>query len=73
MNKKKEKLTESIIKKTVKPVIKKEKPKPLVTLTFDRWFNTLKRPQHHKAGMRAFADTKGKRTKEAWDRLFQGY
>lgn len=73
MNKKKDKTTESSAKKPVKIVVKKERPKPKVTMTFDRWFNTLKRPQHHKAGMKAFADTKGKRTKETWDRLFQGY
>lgn len=48
-------------------------------ISFDMWFqcsdrsaSDLKHP-HHKAGMMSFADTKDKRTKQEWDRLFAGY
>ena len=47
--------------------------KPLVLLTFDRWFALQGRPAHHKLGMRAFASTKGKKTREAWDSIFENY
>lgn len=44
-----------------------------VLVTFDRWFRTLGRPEHHKRGMRAFASTDGKRTVAAWNQLFKNY
>lgn len=58
-----------------KPVktVKKVRPKPEPTMTFDRWFISLGRPLHHKAGMVAFAKTKGKRSSNAWYKLFKAY
>lgn len=64
------------------PVLSKPMPssKPMKTtkpaepmLTFDRWFATTGRPAHHKAGMRAYVNVKGKRTKAFWDGLFKSY
>lgn len=46
-------------------------PEPVVS--FDRWFASLGRPQHHKAGMKAYASTKGKKTVTAWIAVFAGY
>lgn len=46
-------------------------PPPVVS--FDRWFATTGRPQHHKAGMRAYASTNGKKTVAAWNAVFAGY
>lgn len=48
-------------------------------MSFDIWFKFTDRSAagmnqpHHKAGMATFADIKGKRTKQEWDRLFAGY
>lgn len=42
-------------------------------ISFDRWFLTTGRPAHHKAGMRAYSNTKGRRNKAAWDQLFKNY
>ena len=42
-------------------------------LTFDRWFPTTGRPLHHKRGMAAYVNTKGRRTKAVWDALFKKY
>lgn len=61
------------------PVSKDEKqevpaaspPQPLIS--FDRWFATTKRPAHHKAGMKAFASTAGRRTLAQWNTIFQAY
>lgn len=55
------------------PVKIKEAAKPVILLSFDRWFSLQNRPSHHKTGMKAFAGTKGKKTKDAWDRIFKGY
>lgn len=53
---------------------KKAPPAPVEPLlTFDRWFISLGRPSHHKAGMQAYRPTKGRKTKAAWDRLFKDY
>lgn len=49
----------------------KEAPSPVVS--FDRWFSSTGKPQHHKAGMKAFAPTKGKKTVAAWNAAFAGY
>lgn len=46
-------------------------PQPIVT--FDRWFAMTKRPAHHKAGMKAFASTAGRRTLAQWNTIFQAY
>lgn len=46
-------------------------PQPLIS--FDRWFATTKRPAHHKAGMKAFASTAGRRTMAQWTTIFQAY
>lgn len=53
--------------------VKKERPAPPQMITFDRYFVSLGRPMHHKAGMAAFTNTKGKKTIEAWDALFEKY
>ncbi len=53
-----------------------EKPKPIPVMTFDRYFATLGKPDHHKAGMRAYLSVrnlKGKKSVEAWNRLLDGY
>lgn len=48
-------------------------------ISFDLWFKCSDRSAaamnqpHHKAGMMSFTETKGKRTKQEWDRLFAGY
>lgn len=44
-------------------------------MTFDRYFISLGRPTHHKSGMEAYLGNKakGKKTKEAWDRLLKDY
>jgi hypothetical protein len=42
-------------------------------MTFDRWFASTGRPPRHKAGMKAFTDTKGKKTVEAWNKIFKKY
>lgn len=51
----------------------KKTDKPLVLLTFDRWFALQGKPVHHKLGMQAFASTKGKKAREVWDRIFAKY
>lgn len=48
-------------------------PLPVQSMTFDVWFSSLGRPLHHKAGMRAFAPTEGRRTKSGWEALFKSY
>ena len=55
--------------------VKKKKsvqPAPQM-ITFDRYFISLGRPLHHRAGMEAYANTKGKRTRESWGALFKNY
>lgn len=44
-----------------------------VLVTFDRWFALQGRPAHHKAGMSAYTNTKGKMTVDAWNKLFKNY
>ncbi len=45
-----------------------------IVMSFDRYFLTLGRPQHHKRGMAAFVKSvKGKKTQQAWELLFKGY
>ena len=46
---------------------------PVPVVSFDRWFATTGRPQHHKAGMQRFAATKGKKTVAAWNAVFARY
>jgi hypothetical protein len=52
---------------------------PPKLITFDVWFTTAERAcarlnqPHHKAGMKAWTRTSGKRTKDEWDRLFSKY
>lgn len=48
-------------------------------ISFDMWFQSSDRSAagmtqpHHKQGMKAFANTKGKRTKDEWDSIFARY
>ena len=42
-------------------------------MTFDRWFSLQNRLFHHKRGMKAYTNTRGKRSIEEWNRLFKGY
>lgn len=65
---------------TVQVMQEKEAPKktkrPMATFTFDRWFASLGRPIHHKAGMLAYLSKKasqGKKTVAEWERLFASY
>jgi hypothetical protein len=53
--------------------LKVDAPKPPQMIMFDRYFMSLGRPMHHKAGMLAFCNTKGKKTREAWQALFAQY
>ena len=57
----------------VQPVVKEEVAKPVIFLNFDVWFSSLGKPMHHKAGMKAFAPTAGKRTVDQWKELFKNY
>lgn len=52
------------------PVVKAPPPQ---LVTFDRWFVTFGKPDRWKAGMRAFADTTGKKTVAQWNAIFAGY
>lgn len=64
---KKEKETEKVQKAA-------EPKEPM--LDFNRYFISTGKPPHHKAGMEAYLSErqlKGKKTKKAWDRLFQDY
>lgn len=73
MSKKREKTPVSAgnpVQLSEKVMAKKDAP---VLLTFDRWFALQGRPAHHKGGMKAFATTAGKKTVEAWDRIFRKY
>jgi len=42
-------------------------------MTFDVWFSSLGKPQHHKSGMKAYARTEVRRTKAGWESLFKSY
>lgn len=57
------------------PTIDKKEPEaaPVQIVSFDRWFATTQRPPHHKAGMKAFANTAGKKPVEQWNLIFQSY
>lgn len=58
------------------PQLPKRRPKPQPVFSFDRYFATLGKPAHWKAGMRAFLRTKDLRSKKTvaeWDRLFTNY
>lgn len=47
---------------------------PEVVMTFDRWFGSQKdKKPHWKAGMKAYANTNGRRTASAWASLFKNY
>lgn len=55
---------------------KKEAAPPELMLSFDRYFSTLGRPDHHKAGMKAFlkkGQAQGKKAKSYWEQLFKTY
>ena len=69
--------TSKVYLDTFKPEAKKEEPvvtiKPPQVVMFDRYFMSLGRPMHHKAGMLAYVNTKGKKTREAWKALFAKY
>lgn len=64
---------EEVVEVVAPKPVKKERPAPPQMITFDRYFMSLGRPMHHKAGMAAFANVKGKKTVEAWDALFEKY
>ena len=67
---KKEKETEVVVE-VLAPVVVEE-PEPRIS--FDRFFQTLGKPAHHKKGMIAFVkNVKGKLTLAAWSALFEGY
>jgi hypothetical protein len=54
----------------------REKTLPQPVFSFDRYFATLGKPAHHKAGMRSYlraADLRSKKTVAEWDRLFANY
>ncbi len=54
----------------------KRLPKLEPVFSFDRYFATLGKPIHHKAGMKAFvkkADLRSKKTVQAWNRIFAAY
>lgn len=44
---------------------------PLVS--FDIWFVSTGKPAHHVAGMKAFADTSGRKTPSNWANIFKSY
>lgn len=46
---------------------------PEMVISFDRWFPTLGKPSHWKTGMKAYAQTSGKKTIAAWAELFKNY
>lgn len=88
MAKKQKEETSSSVKEEVKssPVeeqlirppkaLPKRRPKPEPVFSFDRYFATLGKPAHWKAGMRAYItkkDLRSKKTVAEWDRLFQNY
>lgn len=62
---------EEAIPEAPKEPAKPEKPELVVT--FDRWFAMQGRPDHWKAGMRAYANTAGKKPLSAWDKIFSSY
>ncbi len=55
------------------PTAKKVRPVPPQMITFDRYFLSLGRPMHHRAGLEAYKNTKGKKTLEAWKKMFADY
>lgn len=42
-------------------------------MTFDTWFLSTGRPVHHKKGMQAYTDTKGKKSVDYWNQVFSTY
>jgi hypothetical protein len=53
-----------------------KKAAPMPIFTFDRYFASLGKPAHWRAGMRAWLSNsaaKGKRTVAEWNRLFKDY
>ena len=42
-------------------------------MTFDHWFAVSGRKKHHKAALKVFTNTSGKRTKDDWDLAFKSY
>ena len=55
-----------------KPVVQAPTAAALV-ISFDRWFATTGKPEHWKAGMKAHAQTSGKKTLAAWAQMFENY
>lgn len=64
---------EEVVGKVWTEAVAAAPPKPPQMIMFDRYFMSLGRPMHHKAGMLAFVNTKGKKTREAWEALFSKY
>lgn len=64
---------EMIVSKPAAPAPVAPVPAPAPLMTFDRWFATTKRKPHHKAGMYAFANTNGRKTRAQWDAVFKTY
>lgn len=63
-------------KPEVKVEVVKRRHKPTPLFTFDRYFASLGKPAHHKAGMRAFLkskDLKAKKPLDTWKNLFKSY
>ncbi len=74
----KKKIKEESPEKTemAQPAPSKSKVKPQIRIhwmTFDRYFISLGKPMHHKQGMVAYTNTRGKKTKEAWTKIFKDY
>lgn len=54
----------------------KQPATPQTLLSFDRYFATLGKPVHHKAGMKAFlkkGEGQGKKTQAYWELIFKNY
>ena len=46
---------------------------PELVISFDRWFSTTGKLGHWKTGMKAYANTSGKKNLAAWAKLFENY
>ena len=60
-------ITDSVLLPTTAPA------EPELLVSFDRWFSTTGKPDHWKTGMKAFANTSGKKSLAAWAKLFETY
>ncbi len=42
-------------------------------ISFDTWFATTGRPNHHKKGMREFTNCTSRKTLDSWNKIFKDY